>query len=212
MVIKHRIAGREPFGFGQLRVSFEGGTAVISGPEAPGEASEVEGSPQAIRAWVREDDRGRYRPLAGAATMRHGWHARCRAAELTALLEEIYPLGQRHLEQFERADLRVVALDEVLSRQTGRYRVASALKDAGRRRASEVLCARCVKAPAWRGDEPAIDQIPCPEPCSVLVALCREAALWQENPPRRAETNPNVPFAAFDVPGNEVRERFLGAR
>lgn len=212
MVIDDRIAGREPFVFGQLRASFEGGTAVISGPEAPGEASEVEGSPQAIRAWVGEDDRGRYRPLAGAATMRHGWHARCRAAELPALLDEIYPLGQRHLEQLERGELRVVPLDEVLSRQTGRYRVAAELDASGRRQASDVLCARCVKAPVWRGDQPAIDQIPCPEPCSVLVSLCREAAVWQNDRPQPADVDTDIPFAAFDAPGNEVRERFLEAR
>jgi hypothetical protein len=69
-----------------------------------------------------------------------------------------------------------------------------------------------VKAPAWRGDQPAVDQIPCPEPCGVLVSLCREAALWQKDRPQPADVDPYVAFAAFDVPGNEVRERFLGAR
>jgi len=126
--------------------------------------------------------------------------------------DEIYPLAQRHMEQFERGELVPVPLDGVLRRQTGRYRAANDLDDAGRQRASDVLCGRCVKAPVWRGDQPGIDQIPCPEACSVLVSLCREAALWQKHPPQRADIDPQVAFAAFDVPGNEVRERFLGAR
>jgi hypothetical protein len=74
-----------------------------------------------------------------------------------------------------------------------------------------------VKRPVWRDDQaapplPGETTIPCPEPCSVLVSLCREAALWQRDPPPSSPIDPGVPFAAFEQPGNDVREAYLRAR
>lgn len=211
-MVSDSIAARTPFTFGQLEIAFEGGTGVIAGPPGIGEPSEVEGSRAALREWARTDGRGRYRPLPGALTLRRGWQARCRPAELPALLDEVYPLARRHEEQLDAGTLRVVGLDAVLARQAGRYAVATDLDAAGRAAASATLCGGCVKAPLWRGDAPANDQIPCPEPCSVLVSLCREAALWQREPPSRANPDPHIAFGAFDEPGNEVREAYLAAR
>ncbi len=68
------------------------------------------------------------------------------------------------------------------------------------------------RARLGRGRAQADGEIPCPEPCSVLVSLCREAALWQREPPSPAQADPNVAFAAFDAPGNEIREAYLAAR
>jgi sirohydrochlorin cobaltochelatase len=186
--------------------------AVVAGPDGAGEDSQLEGSAAALRNQVRFDSQGRYRPLAGAHSLRHGWQMRCRAAELPALLDEVYPLALRHSDSWSRGTLRLVQLDEVLRRQSGRYAVAGELGEQGRAAASGGLCATCVKSPAWRGDHPADDQIPCPEPCSVLVSLCREAALWQRDPPAPSEPNSAIAFAAFDEPGNEVREAYLAAR
>lgn len=211
-MVSESIASRAPFPFGQLEVTFEAGTAVIAGPPGAGEPSEIDAAPAALREWTRTDNRGRYRPLTGALTMRRGWQARCRPAELPAALEEIYPLALRHRQQLDAGTLRVVGLDAVLSRQTGRYAVAASLDAEGRDIASQTVCGRCVKVPVWRGDTADTYQIPCPEPCSVLVSLCREAALWQAAPPVAADADPTVAFAAFDEPGNEVRERYLAAR
>jgi hypothetical protein len=54
--------------------------------------------------------------------------------------------------------------------------------------------------------------VPCPEPCSVFVSLCREAALWEQAPPQPAAVDDRVAWAAFDEPGNEVREAYLQLR
>src|SRR6185437_2660421 len=100
----------------------------------------------------------------------------------------------------------------------GRYSVAASLDAHGRRLASEVLCSQCVRVPVWRGvqtdaaERGGVARIPCPEPCSVLVSLCREAALWQQSPPVRSEPDRTVAFAAFETPGNEMREAYLAAR
>lgn len=165
----------------------------------------------AIRERVRADSFGRYRPLPGARTMPAGWAVRCKPQELDAVLDEIYPLARTHSRQWAAGELRIVSLDDVLARQAGRYRVAAELDDTGRAVARDVLCGVCVKAPVWAGENPG-DFIPCPEPCSVMVSLCREAALWQDEQPERAAPDPSVPFAAFDVPGNEIREAYLEKR
>ena len=212
MVTSAQIDSREAFTLGEVRVSFEGGTAVLAGPEGIGEASEIDGTPRSVRERVRADDRGRYRPLAGARSLPHSWHARCRTSELPALLDEVYPVALRHSDQYERGTLRVVGLADVLARQTGRYSVAAELDDAGREAASAVLCGLCVKTPLWREPQVAPEHIPCPEPCSVLVSLCREAALWQREPPAPTVPDQEIAFAAFDEPGNEVREAYLDAR
>jgi hypothetical protein len=107
--------------------------------------------------------------------------------------------------------LAVVPLDTVLGRQSGRYEVAARLSERGRAIASEVLCGECVKAPCWRGSVPAAGEIPCPEPCSVLVALCREAALWEKDLPAPSQSDQSVGFAQFEQPGNEIRERVVAA-
>ena len=206
------IARREPFVFGELTVVFEGDDAVIRGPRSGGKDNVVAGTPDALRQWVRFDDAGMYRPLPGARTMRNDMQARVSGeAGLREALEAIYPLALRHAEQWSAGTLRVVTLDEVLARQSGRHESASHISTDGRRTASEVLCGRCAKTPTWRGE---IDEsaLVCPEACSVLVSLCREAAAWTTNPPAAVPVDGGVRFAEFETPGNEIREIYLAAR
>lgn len=205
-----------PLLLGQLTIDKGEDGFKVTGPTATAnedeENSEVvlDCDPDALREWVRFDDRGRYRPLNGAKTMRAGWRLECRSIdELERCLEAVYPLALRHIELWRRRELEVAPIDRALNRQTGRYHKARDLSEAGRMLASEVLCGICVKAPVWRDVEPAAGQIPCPEPCSVLVALCREAAVWDEERPKAAEPDPKIGFADFEAPGNEVREAYL---
>lgn len=212
MRIEAAIAARRDFMLGEIEVRFDGAGAVVSGPRGD-EAGVADVAPDALREWVRQDHRGRYRPLPGARTMRRGWQVRCRDdGELLAALDAIYPLARQHIEQHERGELRVVPLDEVLGRQTGRYAVAAQLGPQGREAAARVLCGLCVKTPVWRSGSVTEWAIPCPEPCSVLVALCREAALWEKAPPDSAPMDGSLPFARFELPGNQVRESYLAAR
>ena len=167
-------------------------------------------SPDAVADHVRTDSLGRYRPLSGARTLPRGWQFTAGGAqELGATIDNIYPLAAWHSRQHADGTLRVVSLDDVLTRQSGRYETTSELSPAGRDRAANLVCGECVRVPVWRGEQMAPTDIPCPEPCSVLVAFCREAALWQNSWPESAAPNPTTAWAAFEEPGNELRERYL---
>jgi hypothetical protein len=174
-------------------------------------AEEVEPVSEALRRHTRMDDRGRYRPLTGARSMRRGWFVRCGPTlPLGDAIEVVYPLATVHRRQWSEGTLRVVTLDDVLARQTGRYEVAAQLSGEGRERVRRVLCETvCLRMPVWAGAACGEDEIPCPEPCSVLVSLAREAALWEHALPERAEVDDSVEFAAFDEPGNAIREAYL---
>ena len=205
MVREHR------FVFGEVEFRCGGNAVTIRRAGDERLANVLAADIDAIRERVRTDELGRYRPLPGARTMPSGWEVRCGPGEVDGVLDEIYPLARTHLQQWVAGELRLVSLDDVLARQAGRYAVAAKLDDVGRSAAREVLCGVCVKAPVWAGDSPGND-IPCPEPCSVMVSLCREAALWQDERPERTTPDALVPFAAFDTPGNEIREAFFEKR
>jgi len=194
-----------------LTSACDGSYVSVAGPSG-GEPFRFEATSEQLREWVRPDARGRYRPLPGARTMRHGWEATVRGESLAAVAGAIYPLAEEHRAEARKGTLRIVPLARVLERQTGRYRRAADLDSEGREAASRVLCGQCVKQPLWGGDQWDGEVIPCPEPCSVLVSLCREAATWQTEPPASHAPDPDVAYAAFDEPGNELREAYLRTR
>lgn len=205
-----------PFPFGETHVLLTQDLRHMRvwGPQTEGEPYRFEATPDELREWVRVDDRGRYRPLSGAMTMRKGWEATVATPgqDHQAVYDALYPLAMTH-RALGSEGLRVVSLKDVVSRQTSRYKVAAELDDEGRRTATNAVCGRCVKVPLWNGlPWPEGPQIVCPEPCSVMVSLCREAATWQRNPPRSAAVNPDLPFAGFEQPGNEIREAYLRER
>jgi hypothetical protein len=202
------------FRLGELTMVRNGEGAVVRGP-APNDESVV-ADPDAVRELVSQDASGRYRPLAGARSLPSGWQVECpTSSELGAIIDAIYPLALAHLEQWREGTLRVVSLADTLSRQTARYAVSNDLTSASRDAAADALCGYCVKQPLWRRpSDPApvdvpLQVIPCPEPCSVLVSLCREAALWEKKMPPATTIDPTVSFADFEAPGNEVREDCL---
>lgn len=207
------MVNREPYTLGQLHIEFDGGTPVVHGPAGSRDEQAVEAREDALREWVREDASGRYRPLPTARTMRPGWYMRCADGfSLGDALGVVYPLAERHQRQLAEGSLRIVSLQEVFDRQSGRYRTAGKLPGAAREVAQRVLCAACVKVPAWHGETGDEQDIPCPEPCSLMLSLCREAAIWEEARPAPAPVETAIPWAAFDEPGNEIREAYLRER
>lgn len=174
-----------------------------------GSRSDVDWPGEELREVVRFDERGRYRPLSGAKSLPGGWRVRCRADDVDAVIEAVYPLATVHTRDWARSELRVVSLDDVLARQSGRYAIAASLDEDGRRLAREILCGDCVRSPVWAGEAPEGSEIPCPEPCSVFVSLCREAALWQDVRPDPSGIDPDVAYAAFEREGNAIREAYL---
>ena len=208
-VAREAIAARRDFTFGEVAVAFREGRVELRGPRSGQDATEPAGTIEALREHVRFDDHGRYRPLSGARTLPGNWCVSLPESLTEALIDAIYPQALLHQRQAAQGTLRVVAFDEVVARQQGRYRVAGELDAEGRERARDALCGGCVRTPIWAGEAASEEAIPCPEPCSVMVALCREAALWQREAPEPSNPDPQVPFADFSTPGNEVREAYL---
>ena len=207
------------FALGELTIEITEEGITVFGPFSGPGAPEVPATREAFRALAREDDAGGYRPLSGARSLRRDWRAHFADLDsFSAAAGEISPLAMEHNAMWELGELRVVGLEEVLARQAGRYAVAGELDMKSREAARAVLCARCVRQPIWHGGAPMqgtplpSGAIACPEPCSVMVSLCREAALWQRDPPAPGSPERSVPFAAFEVPGNEVREAYLRTR
>jgi hypothetical protein len=193
-----------PARIGQLMVSSSG-----IGIPGDGDPTIVAGA-EALFDLTRADELGRYRPLTGARTLPAGWFAPAtEALPVEQAIEVVYPLALTHRRQYEQGSLRVVALDAVLRRQSGRYEETASLDDDNRRDAVRLVCGECVRRPVWDGSGCGPNEIPCPEPCSVMVSFCREAAIWQQQRPAPAAEDRSVAWAAFDVPGNELRERYL---
>jgi hypothetical protein len=198
---------------GQLQLLVGLDEAVIVGPGPDPRACELAGDPEAVRQHVRLDDEGRYRPLSGLRNLRSNWHARFTTLEsFGAAVDAIYPLGQRHAALHAEGRLTVTTLDELFARQEGRYAVAADLSARGRELALGILCGSCVRVPLWTGAQVVSEGgIPCPEPCSLLLALCREAALWEREPPAITANDAQVPLGAFETPGNPIRETYIRA-
>lgn len=198
--------------FGELRVRRAGPDYEILGPGATGDAVDAPGDPDSLRTWIRSDDVGRYRPLSGAYGMRMDWT--WRHHDLSALLEAlnaVYPLAWRHHCLHRLGGLRVTSARDVLARQSGDYEVAGALDEAGLAAAVSSLCDRCIRTPIWHsgGCDPVV---PCPEPCSVFVALARDAAGWATTPIGPMADDSDAPFAAFNRAGNAIRNAYLRNR
>ncbi len=207
------LAGRDTFVLGEVTVGREGDSFVVRGPEATDGVARLDGG-GALRDHIRTDQFGRYRPLSGAHTMPGGWEVWCASeAELLDALDVIYPLAARHIDQAASGTLRITGIEAVLERQSGRYEAANRLPAGARGLAVDVVCAACVRTPAWAGEVPAGDgTIPCPEACSVLVGFCREAALWEADPPAPQPPSTTTGFAEFEAQGNELRETYLRRR
>lgn len=213
------------FELGELQVEWLGDGWDVRGPNVAGEstACSLDASDlEAIRRRVQCDETGYYRPLTGARSLPGGWRVEAHdESSLRALFDVVYPLAAQHIAQESAGSLQVVGLDAVLERQSGRYAKAATLSESGRALATDVVCGQCVREPAWgafgtmdgpegTGSTPVgRTAIPCPEPCSIMVSFCREAAQWEADMPARAPANPAVGFAAFETPGNVLREKWL---
>ncbi len=209
--LRDSIGSRHGFVLGELTVEPIDGGWRIRGPRSGSEAPAVEPSPSVVRQHVRYDDASRYRPLSGARTVPSHWQITVTSDQAVfGVVDVVYPLAIAHIDQAATGSLRPCSLAETLPRQSGRYEDSSALTAHGRRAAVAALCDNCVRTPQWSEERAtAAYRIPCPEPCSVMVALCREAAIWEQDPPPPSPIDLALPFAALDVTGNEMREAWL---
>ena len=144
--------------------------------------------PRAARDIAKHDDRGRYRPLKSAPTLRTGWRfGGLSATELVETVETFYPAAVTNWHREREGDLDVTHWHETVERQTGIYGVVKTW-DRGEgydhvNWVAEACCAdsQCLKRREWQyDDETPLDvdggdgTFPCREPCSVVVAAARQ--------------------------------------
>lgn len=152
------------------------------------------------RAIVFFTTDGSYRPLRGSPDLRTGWMIEAASvAELRDILDILYPAAAGLWRAYRAGSLPVEPFRAKLARQTGMYRFASSISDAGAMALVGNVCnpeSGCIRRILWplapgqevatlpsrkflgRGDEPAADEIPvlCPEACNLLVAKAKEVA------------------------------------
>jgi len=166
-----------------------------------GPALEMFDGPQHARElslWAAD---GSYRFAKGQANLRGGWLLRLAdAAELRQALDGFYPAALGLWAACGRGQLRVVHLRDKLERQTGMYRFARTVSDAGAQALVQSLCGpsnQCAKRILWQisantpladsaasrypgigpglGPEEAMPLL-CQEACNHFVAECRRVA------------------------------------
>jgi sirohydrochlorin cobaltochelatase len=159
-------------------------------------------SPEDAIEIARYDDRGNYRPLKTAPSLRHGWRLQLAdLGELRIALDHLYPGRLAVFAAWKTSRLITTQLRETLDRQTGMYRVAAKISDEQLDLLVANFCQSnggCLRTILWKRDasgavastrlpkdkfDPAHDQsgrnekmIPllCQEACNLLVAECRK--------------------------------------
>lgn len=157
--------------------------------------------PESARDLSTYAEDGSYRFTKGQVNLRHGWVMPLTdAEELRQALDHFYPacvglyLAQRS------GTLEVQNLRDKLNRQTGMYRYARSISDAGAQKLVQEVCGpahQCAKRILWQidaevpledseasrftgvpGEIPQAEAIPllCREACNHFVAECRKAA------------------------------------
>jgi hypothetical protein len=157
----------------------------------------VHETPAAFRELVTEDDRGRYRPLKTAPTLRTGWHAPALTpSTLLDVVDVVYPATVANWHREREGSLDVTHWDACASRQTGIYDVIDELDPAAVERIAEACCvdSQCLKRREWEFDEGTpldVDggdgAFPCREPCSLVVAAARKWATLEREAERTYE-------------------------
>ncbi len=192
---------------GQIRITplSDGGYQLHHVDDTDRQDLEIHSGPAAARPLSFFDERGEYRPLKTAPTLKGGWRLDlCDTAALRQSLDHFYPamtaLWLAHLE----GNLSVVPLRETLGRQTGMYAASKRLLDDEGQQTVGSACAAssCLKRTLWPFAEgqplthlaaaittPDVrpaggggTEIPmlCHEACNILVAACREVVKKRE--------------------------------
>ena len=167
--------------------------------DAPRADLELFTRPEDARHLSVYDDEGRFRPLRTAPNLRHGWRLQLTdPASVRVALDHFYPGMLGVLVSYERSQLPVIPLRDLLDRQTGMYAVTKKITDEEAQEMIGGFCKSqggCLKTILWRISpevpvtslpaekfDPAVNQtgtparaIPmlCHEACNLLVAQAR---------------------------------------
>ena len=151
------------------------------------------------------DDKGEYRRLKTAPTLRRGWRLTLEnGSELRQALDHFYPAMTAVWFAHLQGDLNVLSLRETLGRQTGMYAAAKRLLDEEGQQAVGATCkgANCLKRTVWAfAPGQPLEQLPktittpdirpvagggteipmlCQEACNILVPVLREVVKTRE--------------------------------
>ncbi len=151
------------------------------------EELDVHVDPLDARTISKYDDDGTYRPLKGAPTLQSGWvFPDLRHDKLIETIDYFYPASVVNW-YYERLDqLDVTHYRDAADRHTGMFSVMVSLDSSQLREVTERCCtdSHCLKRRVWQeSDEKTIPvpkgegQIPCREPCQVLLNEARDRAV-----------------------------------
>lgn len=157
--------------------------------------------PDAAREISTYSEDGEYRFTKGKTNLRRGWIMTLASEEeMLRALDQFYPGCTALFIRHGEGTLSIEGLREKLSRQTGMYRYAGSISDAGAQKLVQKVCGpahNCAKKILWKidsetplddseasrfegivGDIPKDQAIPllCREACNHFVAECRKAA------------------------------------
>ncbi|WP_224269475.1 DR2241 family protein [Haloprofundus salinisoli] len=145
---------------------------------------DVYADPLEARSIVTYDEKGRYRPLKTAPTLRDGWaFTDLDGRALVETVDVVYPATIPNWYREREGRLDVTHWDETAERQTGIYDVVDELDEEAVEWIAESCCvdSQCLKRRMWDADEetPLDAQrgdgvFPCREPCSLVVAAARK--------------------------------------
>ncbi len=162
---------------------------------------EIHEGPADARDLSTYAEDGTYRFTKGQVNLKRGWVMRLADEEqLRLALDQFYPACVNLFLAWQDGTLEIETLRDKLNRQTGMYRFARSISDAGAQRLVQQICGpahQCAKKILWQldpdtplddseasrfngvpGDLPASEAIPllCREACNHFVAECRKAA------------------------------------
>jgi sirohydrochlorin cobaltochelatase len=162
---------------------------------------EVHDGPADARDISTYAEDGTYRFTKGQVNLKRGWvMLLANDQDLRLALDQFYPACLNLFLAWQDGTLEIETLRDKLNRQTGMYRFARSISDAGAQKLVRQVCGpahQCAKRILWRldadtpledseasrfngipGDIPAAEAIPllCREACNHFVSECRKAA------------------------------------
>ncbi|XVH31178.1 DR2241 family protein [Haloferacaceae archaeon DSL9] len=154
------------------------------------ESLDVFADPLEAREIRTLDERGRYRPLKTAPSLRAGWAlVDLDQRGVFEAVETFYPATVANWNLERHGELDVDHWRETAERQTGIYDIIDELPDEAVAWIAESCCvdSQCLKRREWQLDEETelpVDggdgRFPCREPCSLVVAAARKWTTLEE--------------------------------
>jgi hypothetical protein len=175
--------------FGEVRVRRAGGEFVLTHAAEAAEKDLRVVAVDDLRALAQHTERGAFRPLKSAPTLRRGWICRARdAAELDAALRHLYPGGMADWFAAQQTPPPATGYRAFTARQTGMYRITTMLDDAQVAQVTRAGCHRevCLKRRLWPVEglpaETAAEksELACLEPCALLLEFARTVARLEQ--------------------------------